>query len=138
MTTYNIKKAKKAVHPLKRAVMRQFGDSESFYESVPDIANYGASGGVSGFIYYTDTVAFTKRNKGKIMQHLRELSSDCGESIISMLSQWKCLKALRQHEIMDGLYNPKSDDKTQVYHALAWFALEEVANAVYNAGCDDE
>ena len=43
MTTYNIKQAKKAVHPLKRAVMLQFGDSESFYESVPDIANYGAS-----------------------------------------------------------------------------------------------
>jgi hypothetical protein len=26
MTTYNIKQAKKAVHPLKRAVMLQFGD----------------------------------------------------------------------------------------------------------------
>ena len=138
MTTYNIKQAKKAVHPLKRAVMLQFGDSESFYESVPDIANYGASGGVSGFIYYDDTVAFAKRNKTKIMQCLEELSSDCGESIISMLSQWKCLKGLTQREIMEGLYNPKSDDKTTVYNALAWYALEEVANVVYNAGCDDE
>ena len=51
MITFNIKKAKKAYHPLKRAIMRQFGDSESFYESVPVIVNYGASGGVSGFIY---------------------------------------------------------------------------------------
>ncbi len=134
MTPYNIKQAKKAVHPLKRAVMRQFGDSESFYESVPDIANYGASCGVSGFIYYTDTVAFTKRNKAKIMQCLEELSSDCGESIISMLSQWKCLKGLTQREIMEGLYNPKSDDKTQIYNALAWYALEDVAHVVYNMG----
>jgi len=138
MTTYNIKQAKKAVHPLKRAVMRQFGDSESFYESVPDITNYGASGGVSGFIYYTDTVAFTKRNKAKIMQCLEELSSDCGESIISMLSQRKCLKGLTQREIMEGLYNPKSDDKTQVYNALAWYALEDVAHLVYDMGCNDE
>ena len=118
--------------------MRQFGDSGSFYESVPDIANYGASGGVSGFISYNETTAFTKRNKAKIMQCLEELSSDCGESIISMLSQWKCLKGLTQREIMEGLYNPKSDDKTTVYNAIAWYALEDVAHTIYNMGCDDE
>lgn len=136
MTTYNIKKAKKASHPLKRAVMRQFGDSESFYESVPDIANYGASGGVSGFIYYSDTVAFTKRNKNKIMQSLTELSDDIGESIISVLSHWQYLKSLSQREIMGGLYNPKSEDKDTVYNALAWYALEDVANCIYNEGCE--
>jgi len=38
---------------------------------------------------------------------------------------------------MDGLYNPKSDDKTTVYNALAWYALEDVAHTVYNTGCDD-
>ena len=136
MTTFNIKKAKKAYHPLKRAVMHQFGDSESFYESVSDIANHGASGGVSGFIYYSDTVNFTKRNKGKIMQTLTELSSDRRESIISMLSHWQCLKGMSQCEIVDGLYNPKSDNKTTVYNALAWYALEEVANVVYNEGME--
>lgn len=136
MTTYNIKKAKKACHPLKRAVMRQFGNSEYFYESVPDIANYGASGGVSGFIYYSDTVNFTKRNKNKIMQSLTELSNDIGESIISVLSHWQCLKGMSQREIMEGLYNPKSDNKTTVYNALAWYALEEVVNIVYNEGCE--
>lgn len=132
--TFNIKQAKKAVHPLKRAVMRQSGDSESFYELVPDIANYGASGGVSGFIYYCDTVNFTKRNKGKIMLCLSELSDSIGEPIVSMLSGWQCLKGLSECEIMDGLYNPKSDNKTCVYNALAWYALEEVANALYNEG----
>jgi len=136
MTAFNIKKAKKAYHPLKRAVMRQFGDNESFYESVPDIANHGASGGVSGFIYYSDTVNFTKRNKNKIMQSLTELSNDLGESIISMLSRWQCLKGMSQCEIMEGLYNPKSDNKTTVYNALAWYALEDVANVVYNEGSE--
>lgn len=136
MTNFNIKKAKKAYHPLKRAVMRQFGDSESFYDSVPDIANHGAIGGVSGFIYYSDTVNFTKRNKDKIMQSLTELSDDLGESIISMLSHWQCLKGLSQCEIMEGLYNPKSDNKTTVYNAIAWYALEEVANVVYNEGME--
>ena len=127
MTTFNIKKAKKAYHPLKRAVMRQFGDSESFYDSVSDIANHGASGGVSGFIYYSDTVNFTKRNKNKIMQSLTESSNDIGESIVSMLSHWQCLKGMSQHEIMEGLYNPKSDNKTTVYNALAWYAAEEMS-----------
>ena len=136
MTTFNIKQAKKAYHPLKRAVMRQFGDSESFYESVADIANYGASGGVSGFIYYSDTVNFTKRNKNKIMQSLTELSNDIGESVVSMLSHWQCLRGMSQRDIMDGLYNPKSDNKTTVYNALAWYALEEVANVVYNEGSE--
>lgn len=136
MTTYNIKKAKKACHPLKRAVMRQFGDSESFYASVADIANHGASGGVSGFIYYSDTVNFTKRNKSKIMQTLTELSNDMGESIISLLSHWQCLRGMSQCEIMGGLYNPKSDNKTAVYNALAWYALEDVANYIYNEGSE--
>ena len=136
MTTYNIKKAKKASHPLKRAVMRQFGDSESFYESVPDIANHGASGGVSGFIYYSDTVCFTTRNKNKIMHSLTDLSNDIGESIVSMLSHWQCLKGMSQRDIMGGLYNPKAEDKDTVYNALAWYALEEVANCVYNEGME--
>jgi hypothetical protein len=136
MSTFNIKKAKKACHPLKRAVMRQFGDSSSFYDSVSDIANHGASGGVCGFIYYSDTVAFTKRNKNKIMQSLAELSNDTGESIIGMLSHWQCLKGFNQREIMEGLYNPKSDNKTTVYNALAWYALEEVATVVYNEGME--
>ena len=136
MTTFNIEKAKKAAHPLKRAVMRQFGGSESFYESVSDIVNYGASGGVSGFIYYSDTVNFTKCNKDKIMQSLNELSDDIGESIVSMLSHWQCLRGLSECEVMDGLYNPKSDNKTTVYNALAWYALEEVANVVYNEGME--
>ena len=136
MITFNIKKAKKTSHPLKRAVMLQFGDSASFYESVPDIVNYGASGGVSGFIYYSDTVNFTKRNKTKIMQSLIELSNDIGESIISMLQHWTCFKGMTQCEIMDGLYNPKSDNKTTVYNALAWYALEDVANCIYNEGME--
>ena len=138
MTAYNIKQAKKAFHPLKRAVMRQFGDSASFYESVPDIVNYGASGGVNGFIWYSDTVPFAKRNKAKIMQCLQELSSDCGESIISMLQHWTCFKGMSQWGIMDGLHNPKSDNKTTVYNGLAWYALEDVARVVYDMGCNDE
>ena len=136
MTTYNIKKAKKASHPLKRAVMRQFGSSIYFYESIPDIVEHGASGGVSGFIYYSDTVNFTKRNKNKIMQSLTELSNDIGEPIVSMLSHWQCLKGMSQREIMEGLYNPKSDNKSTVYNALAWYALEDVANCLYNEGCE--
>lgn len=30
-------------------------------ESLADVARYGASGGVSGFTYYSDTVAFFKK-----------------------------------------------------------------------------
>lgn len=68
-----------------------------------------ASAGVSGFIYYYDTVRFAKRNLVLIMNVLNDFESQCGL-----------------------LTNKPTDDETQYYNWLAWFALETVIHEVIN------
>ena len=68
--TINVKKAR---HPLKRAVSRQMGGAEHLYEVASDVAKCGANAGWGNFVYYSDTVAFTKRNKAKIIDRLKSI-----------------------------------------------------------------
>lgn len=115
---------------LLRAVVRQVGGWENFKEIARDVASHGASGGFSGFIYYMDTVAFTKRNKAAVVASLENLASDIGEGgIISLLAGSNCLKGESQEAIAGGLYNPRHPDRTTVYNALAWYALEEACRS---------
>jgi len=116
---------------LVRSTIKQFGNWEYFKESASDICNYGASGGFAGFTYYSDTVAFTKRNKKAIFEFCREYSLELGESgsVSAFLKGFNCLKSETMAEIEDGLYNPKSDNQTTIFNALAWFALEEIARS---------
>lgn len=112
---------------LIRSVIRQFGGWESFKESARDVYNHGIDGGYSGFIYYTETVAFTKRNKSNVLLLCKDMADELGEGgIISLLSNFGCLKGYSQEDIADGLFNPKSDERVTIYNALAWFAAEEV------------
>jgi hypothetical protein len=114
-------------HPLRRAVIRQCGGLASFRELASDVYNHGAACGFSGFIYYSDTVAFAKRNKTKILAALREDCLSFGESsVVIMLSGFNGLKGYSSFEIEDGLFNPRSEEKQIVYNILAWWALEEV------------
>ena len=53
---------------LIRAVVNQFGGWESFKESAEDVTNHGIDGGYGGFVYYNETCAFFKRNRGAIME----------------------------------------------------------------------
>lgn len=116
---------------LVRSTIKQFGGLEYFKESASDICNYGASGGFSGFIYYSDTVKFTKRNKKAIFELCREYSLELGESgsVAGFLKGFNCLKSEPIAEIEDGLYNPKSDNQTTIFNVLAWFVLEEIAQS---------
>jgi hypothetical protein len=47
---------------LEKAVIEQYGTREEFLEAIPDIMQGGASAGVSGFIYYHETLDFTKKH----------------------------------------------------------------------------
>jgi hypothetical protein len=114
---------------LRKAVINQMGGLEIFKQSFKDIARYGADGGFSGFIYYSETTAFFKRNRRSILAHLDAICFDLGEDRISVLKSWRCLNHLTSDEIARGLYEGgKSDDVTQVQNALSFFALEEVAH----------
>lgn len=119
---------------LIRAVVRQIGGWGSFKESAHDIVNHGIDCGFSGFIYYNDTVKFTRANKDAILARARDVASDLGEpSLICFLGNFRCLKSMSQDEIASGLYDPTSEWRRDIYNALAWFAGEEVAHSYCDA-----
>jgi len=115
---------------LINAVAKQAGGVRNLKESVSDVVNHGAAGGYTGFIYYEDTVAFTKKNLVLIMQHLNDCADDLGFNALDLLSNFNCFKNMSNYEIFDGLMNPDSADRQTVYNGLAWFALEEVASHI--------
>lgn len=115
---------------LIRAVVRQIGGWQEFKERAQDVNNHGAAGGFAGLTYYSDTVAFTKRNKDLILDLCKQCADDFGNSgIIDLIASFGGMKGETQEDIADGLYNPRSDNRTMVYNILAWFALEEVARS---------
>jgi hypothetical protein len=123
---------------LIRAVVRQLGGREAFQEKAPDIANHGASGGYGGIIYYTETVAFSRKHKKLIVAYAEDLARDIGDGdAFQLIAGFNCLKEL---ELSPGgiaalIYGnePKDDDGscdfTSVHNALCWFAAEEVSRA---------
>ena len=130
--TINVKKARQVIHPLKRAVAKKMGGVDCLYESASDIVTYGANAGWGNFVYYSDTVAFTKRHKQKIISCLKEEAFSYGESFANFVSGFCCFKGMTQDEVIDGLYNPKSIHLTTVYNGLAWYALESVCYTIVN------
>lgn len=110
-----------------RAVVRQIGGWESFKESAQDVANHGAGAGFSGFIYHSETVPFAKRHKKTILAYAKQLAQDLGEENEFELIAW--IVKMEASEVAEAIYNSRSEDRTQVFNALAWFALEEVARS---------
>jgi len=111
-----------------RAVVRQAGGWESFSSMADDVTNHGADGGFSGFIYYTETVKFTASNKAAILAMAQQMASDLGEPLYKMIAGFNCLK-ITEGEAAEAIHNPRSEERTQVFNALAWFALEEVSRS---------
>ena len=114
---------------LIRAVVRQVGGFDSFKEMAEDVTKYGAGDGFNGFIYYSDTVRFTRKNKAAIVESLESLSDDLGGTMVGLLCGFNCFKDYTESEILNGFYNPRSEDRQQIYNGLAWYALEEVARS---------
>jgi hypothetical protein len=124
--------------PLIRAVILQFGSWEYFQETAKDITQHGADSGFNGFIYYTDTVKFTRRHKVKILELASEMDSQIeGVGTIQFITGFNCLKGITADEVAKAIYTGRGDDVTQVYNALAWFALEEVTRSLVDLQ-DDE
>ena len=116
---------------LVRAVVRQMGGWESFKESAPDITRHGIDGGYHGFIYYSETIPFAKRNRKAILQMATEQADDLGMGLVEMVKGFNCLKGATETEIVEGLAG--ATDETQVPNALAWYAGEEVSRAYCDA-----
>ena len=134
-------KATNADPKLTAAVIRQFGGWSSFQEKANDVANYGINGGFCGFIYYDETVAFTKKHKKLIIENINHFADEFGESFTKVIVGFNCLKnsGITENDVITALMSPRSCDEDvlqQVYNGLAWYAGETVAREytdfVYN------
>jgi hypothetical protein len=121
---------------LVRAVIRQSGGWDRFEEMAPDISNHGAAGGFNGWIYSVETEAFTKRHRSTIAQLAEEQAKEFGQGVLEMIASFNCFRGLdlEQGEIARCLYTGIGEDENSIRNALAWYALEETANAY----CDYE
>jgi len=117
---------------LIRATVKQCGGWgwEYFTERAADCAKNGANTGVfNGFIYYTDTVAFTKRNKADILTHVEAAAwGDDSMNAITLIASLNSID-LTVVEVAEAIYNPRSENRQEVFNALAWFCAEEVSRA---------
>ena len=115
---------------LINAVKRQLG--EDWKEDLENVlrCSSGAAGGFRGFIYYSETTQFAKKNRKEIVKLLEEQAEDFGYSgPIEMVRSFNCLKGFdaTEREVARSLYGRPTEEDTQILNALAWYALEEVA-----------
>ena len=111
-----------------RAVVRQAGGWESFTSMADDVTNHGAGGGFSGFVYYSDTCKFATSHKSIILDMAKQMADDLGEPLYKMIGGFNCLK-ISEGEAAEAIHNSRSEERTNVMNALAWFALEEVCRS---------
>ena len=117
---------------LIRAVVKNMNGWDSFRERAQDVADHGASCGFGNFIYYTDTILFTAKNRKAIAELAAQQAAEFGDSSeIEMILGFNCLQHddLTSSDIARALYGRLTDEdkKTTIYNALAWYALELVA-----------
>lgn len=115
---------------LIKSVVNNMGGWEYFKENADNVTEHGAAGGFGGFIYYTDTMKFARRNKTAIIQLCESMDEQMENvGLLSFISSFNCLNDISQDSIAKAIYTGKGEDVTQVLNALAWFALEEISRA---------
>lgn len=118
---------------LIKAVKRQCGYGwDDFQDYLKNVSNSpcGAAGGFSGFIYYSETSGFWRRNRKIITKQLSELAFSLGENVLQMVMSFGGIKDgdFSEDEVGRALYGNYNPDLCQIYNVFAWFALEEVAS----------
>jgi len=128
-TIKNIAEYANASETLVEAVVSQYGSIEEFNELTEYIS---ADNGYNGFIYYCDTLNFTNRNKSDILEMATAQAEEFGESsIFTMISNFGGIN-LTPEEVAEAIYNEDSENRTEVYNVLAWYALEETVYGLIN------
>lgn len=110
------------------------GGWRSFTESAPDITAHGIDGGFGGFIYYSETEPFARRNRSAIAEMASAQASDFGTGVFDMIRGFGCFRHDKvkptDEEIGSALYAGRDiDNGAPILNALAWYAGEEVARA---------
>lgn len=95
-----------------------------------EISEHGADCGWSGFIYYAETEAFYRAHRAEILRMLRESADEIGQTPAEMISSFRCLAGVSRDEVAAVLAGGRSEFRSTVQNALAWFALEEVSRRI--------
>ncbi len=73
------------------ALAARFTDADE----IKDVANYGCAGGVSGFIYYTETTKFFDEYEDEIYDYL----NDCEMSMIDFVDRGSTITSLKNEMV---------------------------------------
>lgn len=115
---------------LIRAVVNNMSGWEYFKDSAENVTDYGAAGGFGQFVYYYDTLKFTRKNKKAILNLCADMDQQIENiGLLGFIGSFNCISDISQDSIAKAIYTGKGDDVTNVFNALAWFALEEVSRA---------
>jgi len=94
-------------------------------------AEHGADIGISGFIYYSETVAFFLQNRNDIVSHMEQTAAELGTDIISMVQGFGVFHhgdKPAPSEVGRALWDSKEwPELTTLYNVFAWYALEEIS-----------
>jgi hypothetical protein len=116
------------------------GKGDTFKELSVDFVNcaeYGANIGISGFIYYSETTAFFRKNRTAIASHIERTAAEFGTDIFSMVQGFGIFRNSDKPtptEIGKALWDSGQShpDLTSLYNVFAWYALEEVSRTWYS------
>jgi len=115
------------------------GSGDTFKELSADLVNcaeYGANIGISGFIYYSETIPFYTKNRTAIANHIEQTAAEFGTDIFSMVQNFGVFRNSDKptpSEIGKALWDKSKTypDLTDLYNVFAWYALEEVSRTWY-------
>ena len=124
---------------LIQAIVAGNGGWNEFKEKAQDIADHGSQSGCGGFIYYTETMAFTAEHRSLIVEFAEEQAKVIGyNSVIAMIQDFSSIKGcdFSYSDIAKALYRRLSNNdpdqhyiKEQVYNVLCWYIEEEVSRS---------
>ena len=89
---------------------------ENYADNIPDIANHGCQGGVSGMIYYDETSALYDKFHECIWETINHLKDDLGENALDIMASSTTAKNV-------------NDEKTFKNYML-WFAVEVICQDI--------
>jgi hypothetical protein len=100
-------------------------------------AEYGADIGISGFIYYSETIAFFKKNRATIASHMERTAAEFGTDIFSMVQGFGVFRNSGKptpSEVGKALWDSGQSypELNSLYNVFAWYALEEVSRTWYS------
>lgn len=111
-----------------KAVKNQMGlPLADVVENLYSISRHGIAGGYTGFVYYSETVAFWRKNRAKIFALMNYEADSMGENVFAMVRSFRMLGDYTDHEVGRALFGNYCDGLTYIYNVFAWYAAEVVA-----------